>query len=242
MRIHPDNGILSNSSSSRPEVEPLDETQRELAARYVPLALSIARKFAYGWTWMRDELESASLVALVEAARNFDPGRNVKFSTFLRKRLIGALLDTRKRMCQSFEKVDPLRMGDCDDAWGTTKSVSNLGPDEVLNLEEKIADLLGSTEDGPLCDVRDYLQESFRKLPNRHRDLMRAIYLDHRPIDEIAVSFGCSRSRLVKVHRESIDMLIEGARGDRPRQARRGRPRNGGIPFSSKTVPRRHAD
>lgn len=238
MRILSKCEASSNDHSHRVEQEPLDESKRELAARYMPLALSIARKFSYGWNWLQDELESAALVALVEAARNFDESRNVKFSTFLRKRVTGALKDARQRMCQNFEKVDYLRMGeDGNDCWGTTKSVSNLSPDELSDLEDKYADIVGSGEFGPLWEVREFLEDRFRRLPPRNRDLMQAIYIDHRSMDEIADGCGCTRSRLVVVHRESIDMLL----GKRSAPVRtRKRPRRAArSEFSAKTEPDR---
>jgi len=242
MRIHQESILNAPSATERPAQEPLDESRRELAARYVPLALSIARKFSYGWSWLRDEMESAALVALVEAARNFDSARNVKFSTFLRKRLVGALLDTRKQMCQSFAKVDYLHLGESGDEWGSTKTVSNLSQDELSDLEEKYSDLAGISEDGPLWEVRDYLQDAFRRLPGRHRDLMSAIYLEHRSIDEISDSFRCSKSRLMAVHRESIDMLIHASSITQPKSKRRASRRSGGSEFSLKTIPPRETE
>ncbi len=41
----------------------------------------------------RDEIRSAAMVALVQAARAFDPGREIPFSRFAKPRLRGAILD-----------------------------------------------------------------------------------------------------------------------------------------------------
>ena len=46
----------------------------------------------------RDEFESAACLALVEAARSFDPTRNIRFATFARFRIRGALVDVGRVM------------------------------------------------------------------------------------------------------------------------------------------------
>lgn len=240
MRMQPKKTNLNGAGTSRTEAEPLDAERRELAARYMPLALSTARKFATGWKWIQDEMESAALVALVDAARTFDPSRNVHFPTFLRKRLFGALLDTRRQMCQSFARFEPMDMEVDDFAdYVRTKSHSNLSPDEVLDFDARI---VGSSEDRdeiPLCEVHDSLRVEFRILPQRHREVMDGIYIQHLSYDDLAVSLQCSKTRLIAVHRESLDMLLNERRdlGKRPKGRR---DRYGSDPaFPHKTEPKR---
>ena len=71
----------------------LNEDQRGLATRYLPMAESLARAFEARQAFERDELRSTAYMALVEAARTFDPYRNVNFATFARHRIRGALRD-----------------------------------------------------------------------------------------------------------------------------------------------------
>ncbi len=239
MRMQPSEPQGNESGKSRSAVEPLDDKRRDLAAKYVPLALSIARKFSVNWSWMKDELESAALVALVEAARTFDPGRNVKFSTFLRKRLFGAMLDTRRQMCQSFARVEEADRDDDEHGWLKTKPLSNLNPDEVIDYEGRLVDPASLREDGPLYEVHDFLRTEFRSLPSRHREVMDGIYLRRQTYEELAISLKCSKSRLIAVHRESIDLLIENRRKppiDVRRTRHRRQPATG---FSTKTEPNR---
>lgn len=220
MRMRPANDRSVHTGIERPQAEPLDESRRELAARYVPLAISIARKFSSNWYWLRDEMESAALVALVEAARTFDPGRNVRFPTFLRKRLYGALLDTRRQMCQSAMRWDDRDMDDATD-WVRTKTFSNLSAEEVVDFEERIIDGSGYGDHAAMHDIQDQLRTEFRHLPSRHREVMDGIYLRNLTFDDLADSLGCSKTRLIAVHRESIDLLIETNRKMAPRSRRR---------------------
>lgn len=239
MRMQPSKPLGSVRRKSRMAVEPLDDKRRDLAAKYVPLALSIARKFSVNWSWMKDEMESAALVALVEAARTFDPDRNVKFSTFLRKRLFGALLDTRRQMCQSFARVEAADSDDEEFGWLKTKPLSNLRPEEVIDYEGRLVDPSSMREDGPLYEVHDFLRTEFRILPSRHREVMDGLYLRHQSYEELSVSLNCSKSRLIAVHRESIDLLIENRRNP-PIDVRRTRQRRQArTGFSAKTEPNR---
>ena len=58
-------------------------------------------------------LESAGVLGLIEAANQFDPGRNVEFRTFSYQRIRGAILDELRRTCplsqQMLQKIAHLR-------------------------------------------------------------------------------------------------------------------------------------
>src|SRR5438270_2982770 len=74
---------------------PLPPTPDELVRQHLPLvhhvvADMIARVPRH---IPRDELTSAALFGLVQAARAFDPGRGVSFDRYARRRMQGALLD-----------------------------------------------------------------------------------------------------------------------------------------------------
>ena len=77
---------------------PLDQSQRELATSYVPLAEAIAGRVGKRLPGARDDLKSAAYFALVQAAQSFDPGRNVSFATFARHRIQGAIFDLRREI------------------------------------------------------------------------------------------------------------------------------------------------
>ncbi len=70
---------------------PLSAVQQGLAVRYLPMARALAKPLKRTWPSESDEFESAACLALVEAAQSFDETRNVKFATFARYRIWGAL-------------------------------------------------------------------------------------------------------------------------------------------------------
>jgi hypothetical protein len=89
------------------ERAPLTPAQQALARKYIPLARKLARPLAAWWPNDGDEYRSAALLALVEAAQSFDPSRNVKFATFARFRIWGALRDTQRRLIASGFRFHP---------------------------------------------------------------------------------------------------------------------------------------
>ena len=78
---------------------PLSTSQQELAAKYLPMARALSRPFKDRFPDSWEEFDSAACLALVEAARAFDPDRDVKFSTFARRRIWGGLCDARRQRC-----------------------------------------------------------------------------------------------------------------------------------------------
>ncbi len=82
---------------------------RSIAARnaivehYMPLVHKLAEVMARR-LWPRisaDELASAGYDGLIAAVTSFDPGRNVKFETYCRQRIVGAIRDWQR-------EIDPL--------------------------------------------------------------------------------------------------------------------------------------
>ena len=64
----------------RNDTQPLTEDQRELACRYLPLARKLAKPLKSMFIQWKDEFDSAACLALVEAARSYDPSRNIRFA------------------------------------------------------------------------------------------------------------------------------------------------------------------
>lgn len=71
---------------------PLTEVQRDLVAAHEALPRKIAATMLLP-AHLRDEAPSAGYVGLCEAAQDFDPGRGLKFNTFARHRIRGAIQD-----------------------------------------------------------------------------------------------------------------------------------------------------
>src|SRR5205807_753874 len=99
-------GPLRKPRKLREPHNPLTEEQRELAAQFLPLARKLAKPLKTMFAQWKDEFESAACLALVEAARSYDPSRNIRFATFARFRIRGALMDVGRVMGLSGWEAD----------------------------------------------------------------------------------------------------------------------------------------
>jgi RNA polymerase sigma factor (sigma-70 family) len=175
----------------------LNDEQRDLATRYLPLAESVATIYRDRHLVDRDEIRSAAYMALVEAARTYDPSRRVNFATFARHRIRGALRDylrfalaSRGRgknlLSPQFEK---LHLGLEEEG-----RVRGIAPQKPVDARIESLD-----------DVESWL----RRLPKTHALACRMIYMSGKSQDEVAALLGFSRSYLCRLHNEALRLLIE---------------------------------
>lgn len=80
--------------------EPGHETENELVLRYVHLVKTVVGRLAMSLPSHvdQDDLNSAGLLGLLNAVRNFDPNINNAFEAYARLRIRGAALDELRRM------------------------------------------------------------------------------------------------------------------------------------------------
>jgi RNA polymerase sigma factor for flagellar operon FliA len=85
----------------KPNAQTHDPAEREqLLIEYLPQVKIIARKVCFGLPRYVDpqELESAGVMGLLDAALKFNPQRGVKFSTYAEHRIRGAILDSLRKI------------------------------------------------------------------------------------------------------------------------------------------------
>lgn len=185
--------------STRP---PLSQTQKDLAERYVPLARSLAKKFAKTCPTACDDFRASASLALVEAAQAFDPDRGIAFATYARHRIHGALVDAQRELFS--------------DGW---RGAKELRPRfRPLEPDENRGTFIGQHADEPVgasLEARDDVDNWLRKLPARHAAAFRHIYLDGKTQEETADLVGCSKAGMCRLHRELIDRIRE-LEGGRP--------------------------
>jgi RNA polymerase sigma factor for flagellar operon FliA len=75
-------------------------TENDLVQQYLPLVTSILGRLAMTLPDHvdHDDLQSAGLVGLLQAVRNYDPSSGNSFETYARVRIRGAMLDELRRM------------------------------------------------------------------------------------------------------------------------------------------------
>jgi RNA polymerase sigma factor for flagellar operon FliA len=186
---------------------PLTAEQQGLATKYLPLARALAKPLKKNWPNEGAEFESAALMALVEAAQSYDPSRNVKFPTFARYRIWGALRDVQRGLVTA--------------GWRDDLENAPLITSLSYDAEERGL-VLGSEPDPPVgqeFDAIDFVECWLRKLPNKHAEACRQIYIHDRSQGEAAAHVGCSKSRLSYLRTESIELLKDAWAHEERKQA-----------------------
>jgi len=159
------------------------------------MAKSLAKPLKRSWPDEADEFESAAMLALVEAAQSFDPERGVKFATFARYRIWGALRDVQRDMITAGWRGDTEHM----------PTVTSL----TYNSEE-VGTVLGCHPDHPVgfeIETSDWMDRVLRTLPGRHRLTCELIYCCEMTQGEAAGVIGVSKSRLSYLHKEALEIL-----------------------------------
>ncbi len=169
--------------------------RQRLAERFLPLARAMAYPHKRAWPQAGDEFDSAANLALVEAAESFDPRRRVRFSTYARFRIRGALRDVKRSLAPGGWRSNPAGaplVGSLDEEPEFRGRVLNAEPDPPV---------------GEAVAAIDEVERWLRKLPPRYAEACRCIYIHGMSQAEAARDIGCSQSRLSCMHREALAML-----------------------------------
>ncbi len=179
-------------SSKRSRLTP---DQQVLAQNYLPMARALAKPLKRCWPSEKEEFESAALLALVEAAQSFDSSRNVKFATFARYRIWGALRDVQRSLITAGWKCD----------LENAPKINGLAHDS-----EDHGRILMTEPDRPIGQVYEgdeFVEGCLRNMPPKHARACREIYLNGKTQGEAAKLVGCSKSRLSYLHKEGLEMI-----------------------------------
>lgn len=184
-----------------------------------------------------ENLESAGVLGLVEAANNFDPERGNQFNTYAFLRIRGAILDELRRNCplpqQMLERVALVRKAHKElrppvtvDALATATGLST---DEVadalaavrmtrmLSLE-KAAETVGTRLDdrqerpdtlAERAELSGLLTEAIESLPPRERMIVTLYYKEDLRLKEIGQLMELSESRVSRVLNAALFTLGE---------------------------------
>lgn len=173
--------------------------QQALTAKYLPLARTVARPFKLSWPRCRDELDSAACLALVEAAQTFNPALGVKFTTFARRRIMGALYDMQRYL---YNKAHPRQLPNARQTFYYVPGTDEIGMLMLTSKEPEVGSELASAEE---------VEHWFESLPPRHARVCREIYVHGRSQVEAAEAVGRVKSRVCNLHAEALTRLRRSA-------------------------------
>ena len=183
---------LRGPRAKRVELTP---EQQELTTKYMALARTIAKPMKLKWSQHRDELDSAAMLALVEAAQAYNPRRGVKFATFARLRILGALYDIQRYL---YNKA-------------YSRHLPN-APREYRYIpgDEECSELLMTSSEAPIgseLESAEEVEHWLGALSPRHAQACRELYLRAKSQGQAADAIGCVKSRVCTLHAESLDRL-----------------------------------
>lgn len=213
-----------------------DEQRNRLIVENLPLVGYLASETHARATHVpREELVSAGALALVTAADAFDPDLGVPFGAYARRRILGAFADemrsmdwaprgVRSRIKETTRVQDALSAAlgrqvspaEIATTMGvSTAEVSGALADAARTVttidDEYESDLTALTplpeESAIVAERRNLLEHAIRALPERMRAIVHAVYIEERPVKDIAEELGVSHSAVSQQRAEAIRLL-----------------------------------
>jgi RNA polymerase sigma factor FliA len=206
---------------------------REIAARnalvlkYSPWARMVARDVymrvhSLGEAW--HDCAQNALIGLLEAMDRFDPGRGIKFETYARYRVRGAVFNGLRALRESlaqgsraydhtsavFDRVESLEDGAASDlleAFVTTTVGLGLGflleVRSFPNRNESM-DAYAELEKEELSTA---VIEGIEQLSEREQAILTLHYFHHVPFVDIASQLGVTKGRVSQLHKRALERL-----------------------------------
>jgi RNA polymerase sigma factor for flagellar operon FliA len=223
-----------------------------LIARHGALIHRAARRIASrtGGAVSADDLWSAGAMGLIDAARRFDPARDVKFESFAERRIRGAMLDEMRcmdhlprRLRAQVEQVERARgrltqrLGreagpeDVAEELGLpaeeVDALLQLGQPHATALDGLVSVLPPADDEAARVETARALTAAVGRLPDRLQLLLSLHYQEGLTYREIAGILDVSEPRICQLHAEAVGILrrelVALARGaDRPGRHRAG--------------------
>jgi RNA polymerase sigma factor FliA len=161
-------------------VAALTAEQRALAADHVPYSRALACEMAKGLSRHRGDTESWAAVGLCSAAARFDERRGVKFTTFARRRIVGAMI----------EGIRGSYLIQRGKHWRERP---------LCLVEETHAELMPDPRPDPeraliAAETIGRLRASIAELPERERTIIVACWFSGRTLEDVSADLGLSKS------------------------------------------------
>lgn len=174
-----------------------------------------------------ENLESAGVLGLIEAARNYDPQRGVAFTTYAYPRIHGAILDELRRNCplsqtmlqsiarvrQAYESLpSPVSLEQLADAADLTveqvseclHSIRLANPEPWNDLHCTIHATWDHGSEAPsdaieMEEAKQVLADGIERLPERERIVITLYHVEDLRLKEIGEVLSLSESRVSRI-------------------------------------------
>jgi RNA polymerase sigma factor (sigma-70 family) len=153
--------------------------EHELAIQYIPWAISLSKPYRKSFPTHQDDFKSVACMGLVQAANRFQGSRNIPFPAFARRRIRGALLDYQRSI---------------DDVPQACQVADAVDPSPSLSAH---------------YEATDFVLGTLQKLSPAQRQVLRSIYLDSKPLTQIADEMQVTRYKVSHLHKAGLTRLRE---------------------------------
>lgn len=187
----------SRRTTMTPEASALASDPANLA-----LARRLAARRALNAGVDPDALESAAVLGLVQAAMTFDPSRGVRFSTHATNRIRGEMADEMRRLRFGGRHHGELKVHSID-------APAAADDPRPATIKGWLAD--ESPPVGRESESGETIEAILGMLPDRHRDTLRAIYLDASgyTLKSAGRLLGVCGVRAMQIRDEALDLIRE---------------------------------
>lgn len=227
---------MQNTTVARAQSKNL-HARNELITAHMGMALKMARKMArrLPGSVLRDDVESAALLGLTEAASRYDMGRQEPFMAFAAKRVRGAILDhlrkndiLSRRARQGARQVTeatrdlevklgrPPSDGEIAAAMGMTETkfhetYANLRGAAVIHLDDLRSELaegsVSGTDNADKQRLKSALMQALEVLDEREQIVLSCYYRDGLTLREIGAILEVTESRVCQLHTQALSAL-----------------------------------
>lgn len=177
-----------------PSNTPLSDAQSDLAADWVPYAKKYAKQCSENCPYLHAEFLSDFMFALIDAARNFDPEKNVKFFTYLKWHLKSARNAVLKR----------------NKPKGYRASIRDLPEPKIVGIDS--TQHSAAYDEDRDVEAPQIARQRMRLLKEPFLTIVREYYFSGKSFVELAQEWGKSPRMIRRLHKLAIDVM----RGDAP--------------------------
>ncbi len=180
-----------------------------------------------------DDLVSLGQMGLITAAKQYEPGRGVAFTTFAYYRIRGSIFDGLRQMSGMPPPVrrEASRLAGENETAEMAAEAAEASDDPEF-LAKQLTTAIGrlgaifliskSSEDGGELEAADtvtpsdeleakesveLVRQALLQLTEEHRELIRLLYFEHRSMTDVATEMKKNKSTISRRHAEAIDAL-----------------------------------
>lgn len=168
-------------------------TPEQLFEKWMPLAMSIARRYRAGWSVRPEELENAALVGLWRAARDYNPNL-AGFGTIVGPRILWSIRDYLREVCGLRNKFKRVR------------AATGFGED--FDRHDPVAE-----RPWQRLQNDDLVKVVLGAVKEAEAEAVRLVYLEGLPNREAASKLGLTRSGLQTRLRRAFASMAGRLRG-----------------------------